>query len=175
MSLIYGWDDSDNDEACTNGNTGSTIKTSITFTKYNNRRIVKVFDKGIILGSIVTISGRVSPAHAGQVYYNFCSVDGKTKVRKISSYSGNYFEILNKDMDDKVINLRDVYTVPNACSITVELATYSRSGKPTEQDRNSKATLAPPSPVKLNITLFYTEFPAFNYNASDASGSVFAF
>ena len=163
MSLIYGWDDSDNDEACTNGNTGSTIKTSITFTKYNNRRIVKVFDKGIILGSIVTISGRVSPAHAGQVYYNFCSVDGKTKVRKISSYSGNYFEILNKDMDDKVINLRDIYTVPNACSITAELATHSRAAK------------EPPGPVKLNITLFYTEFPAFNYTTVGGGGGTLAF
>ena len=120
-----------------------------------------MFNKGIILLGVVTVSGRASPVHAGQVYYKFYSPNGSTLVRKIYSYGGNFFEILNKDMDDKVINLRDVYTVPNACSITAELATYSRAAK------------EPPGPVKLNITLFYTEFPAFNYNA--VGGGTLAF
>ena len=175
MSLIYGYSNNNNPRPSEVTGNVKSFKTSITFTKYNTRKVVKVFDKGIILMGVVTVSGRASPVHSGQVYYKFYNPDGSILVRKIYSYDGDYFEILNKDMDDKVINLRDIYTVPNACSITVELATYSRSGKPTEQDRNSKATLAPSCPVKLNITLFYTEFPAFNYNASDASGSVFAF
>ena len=148
MSLIYGYD---NNKACScSGSNIKTFKTSITFTKYNNRNIVKVFDTGIILMRVVTTSGRVSPAHAGQVYYIFCSVDGKTLVRKIYSYNGNYFNILNKDTDDKVINVRDIYTVPNA---------------------------EPPGPVKLNITLFYMEFPAFNYNvvSGGSGGSTLAF
>ena len=167
MSLIYGYD---NNKACScSGSNIKTFKTSITFTKYNNRNIVKVFDTGIILMRVVTTSGRVSPAHAGQVYYKFCSVDGKTLVRKIYSYNGNYFNILNKDTDDKVINVRDIYTVPNVCSITVELATHSRAGR--------AANAEPPGPVKLNITLFYMEFPAFNYNvvSGGSGGSTLAF
>ena len=165
MSLIYGYD---NNKACScSGSNIKTFKTSITFTKYNNRNIVKVFNTGIILMGVVTTSGRVSPAHAGQVYYIFCSVDGKTLVRKIYSYNGNYFNILNKDTDDKVINVRDIYTVPNVCSITAELATYSRAGRVAKE---------PPGPVKLNISLFYTEFPAFNYNdVSGSGGSTLAF
>ena len=174
MSLIYGYSDNNNPRPSEVTGNVKSFKTSITFTKYNTRKVVKVFDKGIILMGVVTVSGRASPVHSGQVYYKFYNPDGSTLVRKIYSYDGNYFEILNKEMDDKVINLRDIYTVPNACCITVELATYSRIGKPTgeQQDRKGKAVLAPPGPVKLNIALFYTEFPAFNYNGS---GSVFAF
>lgn len=160
MSLLYGYDNVAVSTEHSDGGTVKTFTTSVVFTKYGNRRFVKVFDTGILLMGIVTVSARrTSPVHSGMVYYSFCSPYGTTKIRKIYSYNGNYFAILNKDDDDKVLNVRNLYTVPNACSVMVELGQHSRAAKAT----------GPPGPVKLNITLHYTEFPSVNYNSSSST------
>ena len=100
---MYGWDNNDtilnNDD-----DTIKTYDTNITFTKFNDHKIVKVFDKGIVLLGVSTREFKTTPAHAGQVYYNFCSVDGTTKIDKILRTHSKH-TILDKYSNSAVLSM----------------------------------------------------------------------
>ena len=114
---------------------------------------------------IVTVSAkRTSPVHSGLVYYKFYNTSGTKKLEDIRSYDGNYFDILNKDKDDKVTTLKMIYTIPKECSIMAELSQYARGVGGEGAGRGKAAQGNRPTVVSLNVTVIYTEFPSINYN-----------
>ena len=157
------------------GNEENTVKrfnhTTITFSKFGDRETVKVFNSGVILLGIVTVSAkRISPVHSGLVYYKFYNASGTKKLEDIRSHDGNYFQILNKDMNDNTcISLKTPYIIPKDCSIMAEIAQHTRGlgGLGGEQSGRGKAAptgSSRPTVVSLNVTVIYTEFPSINYN-----------
>ena len=128
---------------------------------------LKVFNSGVILLGIVTVSAkRISPVHSGLIYYKFYNASGTKKLEDIRSDDGNYFHILNKNKDDKVTTLKMIYTIPKECSIMAEISQHARGigGSGGEQPGHGKAAHNRPTVVSLNVTVIYTEFPSINYN-----------
>ena len=148
-------------------NTVKRLTTTITFSKFGDRETVKVFNSGVILLGIVTVSAkRTSPIHSGLIYYKLYNASGTKTLEEIRSYDGNYFDILNKDKDDKITTLKMMYTIPKECSIMAELSQYARGLGGGEGAGRGKAaqTGNRPTVVSLNVTVIYTEFPSINYN-----------
>ena len=147
-------------------NTVKRFNTTITFSKFGDRETVKVFNSGVILLGIVTVSTkRVSPVHSGLVYYKFYNASGTKKLEDIRSYDGNYFQILNKDKDDMCTTLKMIYTIPKECSIMAELSQHARGPGGEGAGRGKAAqTGNRPTVVSLDVTVIYTEFPSINYN-----------
>ena len=102
MSLIYGYDDNNSDGVI------KTYDTRMTFTKYNDRKIIKDFD----------------------------------------------YVALNEYSSDMVLSIKDIFTVPKACSITLELP-----------PPNNNPTVKPSKPIDINITIQYIEFSTRNYGS----------
>ena len=131
MSLIYGYNNNEN-----NNNESQSVKsftTSITFTNYNYQKFVKVFNKGIVLLKITTTSQNKD--HTGNVFYNFCNLDGSVQVKRI--------DVLKNNSGDKVLN---AYTSLDSGSITAKLVNKVKGEKLMNN-------------VKISVTLRYIELP----------------
>lgn len=140
-------DDDDDD------GTIKTYDTSVTFTKYNDHKIIKVFDKGIVLLGVITrINNSITP-YAGKVYYDFSSVNGSIQMEEIRGEYGDYVA-LNKYSNDAVLNIKNIHTVPKPCSITTRLP-----------PPNNIPNVKPSKPIKIHITIQYIEFPTRNYGS----------
>ena len=142
MSLIYGYNDTVEDVGSV-----KSFTTTVTFTNYNYRKFVKVFDRGIVLLKIITSQNKPLAGNEYSVYYNFCSVDGSVQVKPI--------DVLKNNSGDKVLN---AYTSLNACSITAKLVSKDKGGPRSQLTKD----------VKTNITLKYIELPA-SINESNIS------
>ena len=137
MSLIYGYGNDCKKKYV------KSFTTSITFTNYDYRKFVKVFDRGIVLLNITTTCGsscgppqnKASPPHAGNVFYDFCNLDGSVQVKSI--------DVLRNSSGDKVL---DAYTSLNAGSITAKLVSKAKGVKLMNN-------------VKISVTLKYIELP----------------
>ena len=137
MSLIYGYSDgNDTDDTVEDVGSVKSFTTTVTFTNYDYRKFVKVFDRGIVLLKITTSQNKALPPHAGNVYYNFCNLDGSVQVKSIN--------VLKNNSGDKVL---DAYTSLDACSITAKLISKDKEIKLMKN-------------VKTSITLRYIELPA---------------
>ena len=147
MSLIYGYDDNNSDGVI------KTYDTRMTFTKYNNRKIIKVFNKGIVLLGLIGRSAKAVQPYTGKLYYKFCSVSGNTQMYEIQGKDFDYVA-LNEYSSDMVLSIKDIFTVPKACSITLELPAP-----------NNNPTVKPSRPIDINITIQYIDFSTRNYGS----------
>ena len=129
MSLIYGYGNDCNEKSV------KSFTTSITFTNYDYRKFVKVFDRGIVLLNITTSQNKASPPHAGNVFYSFCNLDGSVSVKSI--------DVLRNSSGDKVLN---AYTSLDAGSITAKLVSKAKGVKLMDN-------------AEISVTLKYIELP----------------
>ena len=147
MSLIFGYDD---------GRDSGVIKTydtKITFTNYNNRKIIKVFDTGIVLLGLIGRSTKAVQPYTGRLHYKFCSVNGSIEIDEIRGKDFDYVA-LNKYSSDMVLSIKDIFTVPKAYSITLELP-----------PPNNNPGVKPTKPIDIDVTVQYIEFSTRNYGS----------
>ena len=148
MSLIFGYDE---------GRDSGVIKTydtRITFTNYNNRKIVKVFDTGIVLLGLIGRSIKKTQPYTGRLHYKFCSVNGSIEIDEIRGKDFDYVA-LNKYSSDMVLSIKDIFTAPKACSITLELP-----------PPNSNPGLKPSNPIDIDVTIQYIKFSTRSYGVN---------
>ena len=129
MSLIYGY----NEYTVNCEGDVKSFTTTVTFTNYDFRKFVKVFDRGIVLLNISTTSQNKD--HTGNVFYNFCNLDGSVQVKRI--------DVLKNSSGDKVLN---AYTSLDAGSITAKLVSKAKGVKLMDD-------------VRISVTLRYIELP----------------
>ena len=147
MSLIYGYDNNNSDGVI------RTYDTRMTFTNYNDRKIVKVFNKGIVLLGIIGRSAQAVQPYAGILSYKFCSISGNNEIYEIRGKNFDYVA-LNEYSSDMVLSIKDIFTVPKACSITLELP-----------PPNNNPSVKPLNPININITIQYIEFSSRDYGS----------
>ena len=146
MSLIYGYDNNNSDGVI------RTYDTRMTFTNYNDRKIVKVFNKGIVLLGIISCrSAQAVQPYAGILSYKFCSIRGNTEIDEFRGKNFDYVA-LNEYSSDMVLSIKDIFTVPKACSITLELP-----------PPNNNPSVKPLNPI--SITIQYIEFSTRDYGS----------
>ena len=132
-------------DRCDGSGNIQTFTTTMEFDQYGKQRIVKTFRTGIVLLGIVTkaIKDSTGYHHTGMAYYAFYDVTGSVHMAEIRSRQGNY-DVINKDSDERVLNIQDVYTCLKRCTIAINLLGKDKASKPAK-------------PVKRNITIQYIE------------------